>query len=69
MRRLLAEPQALLQDERFSRLDAALRDQIRQLVFALARARALPMLLVTHDPGDVGAAGCCCWGCESACGV
>ena len=57
MRTLLAEPQALLLDEPFSRLDAALRDQIRQLVFALARARALPVLLVTHDPGDADAAG------------
>ena len=57
MRTLLAEPQALLLDEPFSRLDAALRDQIRQVVFALARARALPVLLVTHDPGDADAAG------------
>ena len=57
MRTLLAEPQALLLDEPFSRLDAALRDQIRQVVFALARARALPVLLVTHDPGDAAAAG------------
>ena len=53
-RRLLAEPQALLPDEPFSRLVDALRDNIRQLVFALARARALPVLLVTHDPGDAG---------------
>lgn len=57
MRTLLAKPQALLLDEPFARLDAALRDQIRDLVFAEARARALPVLLVTHDPGDAKAAG------------
>lgn len=57
MRTLLAEPQALLLDEPFSRLDARLRHQIRRLVFDQARARALPVLLVTHDPGDAEAAG------------
>ncbi|WP_414897266.1 ATP-binding cassette domain-containing protein [Rhodovulum sp. YEN HP10] len=57
MRMLLAEPQALLLDEPFSRLDAALRDQIRALVFARARERGLPVLLVTHDRADAEAAG------------
>lgn len=57
MRTLLAEPWALLLDEPFSRLDAALRDQVRRFVFALARQRALPVLLVTHDQGDADAAG------------
>nr|WP_202923941.1 ATP-binding cassette domain-containing protein [Rhodovulum sulfidophilum] len=57
MRMLLAEPEALLLDEPFSRLDAALRDQIRALVFARARDRALPILLVTHDRADAEAAG------------
>ncbi|PTW45265.1 ATP-binding cassette domain-containing protein [Rhodovulum kholense] len=57
MRMLLAEPQALLLDEPFSRLDAALRDQIRALVFARARDRGLPVLLVTHDRADAEAAG------------
>ena len=33
MRMLLAEPEALLLDEPFSRLDAALRDHVRKLVF------------------------------------
>ena len=54
---LLSEPQALALDEPFSRLDAALRDQIRRLVFDHARARALPVILVTHDPEDAAAAG------------
>jgi len=57
MRMLLAEPRALLLDEPFSRLDAALRDQIRQLVFARAAQRGLPLLLVTHDAADAAAAG------------
>lgn len=57
MRMLLSEPRALLLDEPFSRLDAALRAQVRSMVFALARARSLPVLLVTHDHDDATAAG------------
>ena len=53
---LLSDPLALLLDEPFSRLDADLRAQIRQLVFAHATARALPVILVTHDPEDARAA-------------
>ncbi|MEN9538461.1 MAG: hypothetical protein RLZZ126_696 [Pseudomonadota bacterium] len=53
MRALLAEPQALLLDEPFAKLDAALRDRMRELVFELLRARGLPTLLVTHDVEDV----------------
>lgn len=56
MRMLLSEPDLLLLDEPFSGLDASLRDQIRRLVFALARRRHLPVLLVTHDEGDALAA-------------
>lgn len=54
-RTLLAEPLALLLDEPFSRLDQALRGQIRDLVFA--EAASLPVILVTHDPEDARAAG------------
>ncbi|WP_322893301.1 MULTISPECIES: ATP-binding cassette domain-containing protein [unclassified Yoonia] len=57
MRMLLSEPCALLLDEPFSRLDAALRAQVREMVFDRARARALPVLLVTHDADDAAAAG------------
>jgi putative thiamine transport system ATP-binding protein len=57
LRALLAEPQALLLDEPFSRLDAALRTRFRAFVFARAAARRLPVLLVTHDPADAEAAG------------
>lgn len=56
MRMLLAEPCALLLDEAFSRLDADRRAQVRELVFARARARSLPVLMVTHDAEDARAA-------------
>lgn len=57
MRMLLSEPRALLLDEPFSGLDAALRDQTRRLVFDLAAERGLPTLLVTHDAAEADAAG------------
>lgn len=57
MRTLLAEPRALLLDEPFSRLDADLRQRVRETVFSRARDRGLPALLVTHDAGDAEAAG------------
>ena len=54
LRALLAQPKALLLDEAFSRLDATLRDQIRRLVFD--KARAVPVIMVTHDADDARAA-------------
>lgn len=56
-RTLVSRPRALLLDEPFSKLDSALRQQMRELVFSLARERALPVVLVTHDPADADAAG------------
>lgn len=53
MRALLARPRALLLDEPFSRLDAALRERMREFVFSTVRARNVPVLLVTHDESDV----------------
>jgi putative thiamine transport system ATP-binding protein len=53
MRALLAEPQTLLLDEPFSKLDAALRAQLRPWVFAHVRERRIPVVLVTHDEQDV----------------
>lgn len=57
LRVLLADPHALLLDEPFSKLDVPLRAEIRTFVLERARARGLPMLLVTHDPADAAAAG------------
>lgn len=57
MRVLLSQPKALLLDEPFSRLDAALRGAFRQMVFEQARRRGLPVLMVTHDRQDADAAG------------
>ena len=57
MRTLLSSPRALLLDEPFARLDADLRGRFRAFVFEHAKARRLPILLVTHDPADAEAAG------------
>lgn len=57
MRMLLSNPCVLLLDEAFSRLDATLRAQVRDLVFDRARALHLPVLMVTHDAEDAQAAG------------
>ena len=53
LRALLAEPQALLLDEPFSRLDKTLRKTFRTWVFDAARARNIPVVLVTHDEDDI----------------
>ncbi len=53
MRALLARPKALLLDEPFSKLDAALRDQFRAFVFEHLRDSGVPAVLVTHDAADV----------------
>ncbi|MFD2189455.1 ATP-binding cassette domain-containing protein [Pistricoccus aurantiacus] len=57
MRVLLSEPRAMLLDEPFSKLDTALRDEMRRLVFERVRSRRLPTLMVTHDQEDANAAG------------
>jgi len=57
VRMLLSNPSALLLDEAFSRLDAELRAQVRDLVFRVAKERKLPVLMVTHDAEDAQAAG------------
>jgi putative thiamine transport system ATP-binding protein len=55
LRALLAQPQALLLDEPFSKLDAALRAQMREFTFATLHKRRVPTVLVTHDAADVPA--------------
>ena len=55
LRALLAQPQALLLDEPFSRLDMALRERFRSFVFERLRVQRIPAVLVTHDAHDVPA--------------
>ncbi len=56
LRTLLSAPRALLLDEPFGKLDAALRSEFRRIVFDQAAERGLPVLLVTHDRDDAAAA-------------
>ncbi|MCA1442264.1 ATP-binding cassette domain-containing protein [Ensifer sp. IC4062] len=56
-RTLVSAPRYLLLDEPFSKLDAALRQQTRALVFSKAKAAGVPIILVTHDGADAEAAG------------
>lgn len=53
LRTLLAAPRALLLDEPFSRLDAARRAAMRELVWQTLARHGLPAVLVTHDPADI----------------
>ena len=55
--RCLSEPEALLLDEPFNKLDAQLRADFRRFVFDHAAQRGLPVLLVTHDAADAPPAG------------
>ncbi|MBK8454690.1 MAG: ATP-binding cassette domain-containing protein [Thiofilum sp.] len=57
LRALVAQPQALLLDEPFAKLDRALRAQVRDWVFEQVQALQIPVLLVTHDHEDVPAGG------------
>jgi putative thiamine transport system ATP-binding protein len=57
MRLLLSKPRAVLLDEPFSKLDAGLRHEMRELAFGQLRASGLPTLLVTHDEADALDAG------------
>lgn len=57
MRALLSKPATILLDEPFSKLDQALRQQMRDYVFAQIHARGIPAVLVTHDRDDAPAQG------------
>lgn len=57
LRTLASQPDVVLLDEPFSKLDFALREQIRGWTFAQLKARNIPAVLVTHDKDDALAAG------------
>lgn len=55
LRTLLAEPDYLLLDEPFSKLDPALKRDVRSFVLEEIRQANIPALLVTHDEEDAEA--------------
>ncbi|MDB4837711.1 ATP-binding cassette domain-containing protein [Marinomonas sp.] len=55
LRTLLAKPDYLLLDEPFSKLDPALRRDVRTFVLEEIRLADIPALLVTHDAEDAKA--------------
>ena len=57
IRTLASQPEVVLLDEPFSKLDVALRGQIRSWTFSQLKARKIPAVLVTHDKDDALAAG------------
>jgi ABC-type sulfate/molybdate transport systems ATPase subunit len=48
-RALASDPRALLLDEPFAGVDAAVREQLRRDLLALVESRGLPAVVVTHD--------------------
>ena len=57
VRTLLADPAALLLDEPFSKLDLALRGEVRSFTYEHIRHHNISALLVTHDSEDAKEAG------------
>ena len=54
-RALMSRPRALLLDEPFAALDAALARRLRSELLELQKGLGLPMLLITHDEEDMRA--------------
>jgi molybdate transport system ATP-binding protein len=52
-RALVGEPRALLLDEPFAALDTRLRESLRHELRDLLQELDMPMILITHDDGDV----------------
>ncbi len=52
LRALASQPEALLLDEPFSKLDSQLRHQFKHFVFQQIQTMQIPALMVTHDISD-----------------
>lgn len=52
LRTLLAQPDAVLLDEPFSKLDQELRESFRQFVYEQIKHLSIPTLLVSHNAND-----------------
>ena len=57
LRTLLSEPDYLLLDEPFGKLDTTLRQSVREFVLEQVQNSQLPTVLVTHDHEDAKAMG------------
>jgi putative thiamine transport system ATP-binding protein len=57
LRTLLSEPEYLLLDEPFGKLDSTLRQSVREFVLEQVKISKLPTILVTHDTEDCQAMG------------
>ena len=53
MRTLLSEPDYILLDEPFNKLDKNLRSNFQKFVFTKIKKQNIPALLVTHDKDDI----------------
>ena len=53
MRTLLSDPEILLLDEPFSKLDQATKTDIQSFVFSHIQKHQIPTILVTHDPSEI----------------
>ena len=52
-RALIVQPAALLLDEPFSALDLQLREHMREQLDLLQARLDIPMIMISHDPGDL----------------
>ncbi len=54
MRALIRSPELLFLDEPFSALDTLLRVKLRDELLAIQARFKVPVIMITHDPEDIG---------------